>query len=104
MNIKKEPFFVWVPDLAAQLPSESRGCIELTWQPYQRRDQQCRLQWMDTSRDSGSGTLFLVTEPMTDEVESPPSPQWAGVKRDREQVAFICDMPEADLERFLVLS
>lgn len=41
---------------------------------------------------------------MTDEIESPPSPQWAGVKRDREQVAFICDMPEADLERFLVLS
>lgn len=47
---------------------------------------------------------FLVTEPMTDEVESPTSPQWAGVKRDRGQAVFICDKPEADLERFLVLS
>lgn len=59
---------------------------------------------MDTSRDSGTGTLFLVTEPMTDEVESATTHQWAGVKRDRGQVAISCGVSGADLERFLVLS
>lgn len=47
--------------------------------------------------------FFLVTEPMTDELESTTTPQWAGVKQDRGQVAFSCDMSEADLEKFLVL-
>lgn len=60
---------------------------------------------MDTSQDTGNWvTLFLVTEPIDDEVDSTSTPQWAGVKQDRGQVALSCDMSETDLESFLVLS